>query len=105
MTLTVDRTDPDLGHGIDAEERDQQSKYLVLSEEERAKGFVRPLRDSYVHMSCGTVTTMAYEIAATYARSPSFYGATYCCRCRRHLPLHEFFWVQDGEITDQEVGS
>lgn len=28
----------------------QQECYLVLSEEERAKGFVRPVRDSYRHM-------------------------------------------------------
>ncbi|CAJ0698742.1 hypothetical protein [Ralstonia holmesii] len=28
----------------------QQSVYLVLSEEERAKGFVRPMRRSYVHV-------------------------------------------------------
>lgn len=28
----------------------QQEKYVVLSEEERAKGFVRPVRTSYVHL-------------------------------------------------------
>lgn len=28
----------------------QQKGYVVLSEEERAKGFVRPLRNSYMHM-------------------------------------------------------
>jgi hypothetical protein len=28
----------------------QQKNYVVLTEEERAKGFVRPVRRSYVHV-------------------------------------------------------
>ena len=32
---------------------------LTLSEEERAKGFVRPVRRTYKHLTCGTTTTMA----------------------------------------------
>lgn len=47
MGLTTDRNDP----GIDKIRTDgQQEVYLVLSEEERAKGFVRPLRKSYRHV-------------------------------------------------------
>ncbi len=49
MTTTTDPTDPALGHGVDAEPVPQQEKYLVLSDEERAKGFVRPVRVSYIH--------------------------------------------------------
>ena len=40
----------------------QQHSYLVLSLEERAKGFVRPYRDSYVHVGrtiCGKVADLA----------------------------------------------
>jgi hypothetical protein len=48
--LTTDPNDPRLGHGVDAEPRAQHEVYLVLSEEERAKGFVRPYRDTYVHV-------------------------------------------------------
>lgn len=33
----------------DIKENGQQKGYVVLSEEERAKGFVRPLRYSYIH--------------------------------------------------------
>ena len=36
----------------------QQKGYVVLSAEERAKGFVRPVRQSYVHDKCGGVTRM-----------------------------------------------
>lgn len=75
--------------------------YYVLSEEERAKGFVRPVRRSYVHMKCGAVTTMGQAIAETYAREPTFYGSTFCATCKLHAPVAEFTW--DG--SDEVVGS
>lgn len=78
-----------------------QKGYLVLSDEERRKGFVRPYRDTYTHKVCGTNTTMGFEIAETYARDPKFYGGTYCCRCMRHYPLDQFVW----EGTDIQVGT
>lgn len=160
MGTTTDRNDPRLTHGTDKEPVPQTEVYLVLSDEERAKGFVRPLRVSYRHVGipgpryplrdltaeeqatyagagyakyeeyppggstlgqfwtqadldrigkgCGTVTTMAQAIAETYSRQPSFYGATYCCGCRRHLPVGpvgEFTWVEaDGSEYGYRVG-
>lgn len=101
MTLTTDPKDERLEHGIDKEETEQQEVYLVLSDEEIEKGFVRPVRRSYKHKKCGTITRMNQKIAETYARNPSFYGATYCIECRKHLPVSEFVWVDDGT----EVGS
>lgn len=77
-----------------------QKGYVVLTEEERQKGFIRPVRDSYKHLNCGTVTTMGSALAETYARDPKFYSATFCCHCRNHAPLVEFVWL-DG----QAVGS
>lgn len=50
MSLTTDPEDPRLGHGTDKEPGPQNAAYLVLSEEERAKGFVRPVRLSYRHV-------------------------------------------------------
>lgn len=135
----------------------QQVDYVVLTAEERAKGFVEPVRRSYRHVGpagpryplrdltnderdryaeigyakyevypeggstlgrywtqadldrvarggCGTVTTMSLPIAETYARSPGFYGGTFCCGCGTHLPVGadgEFVW--DG--TSQRVGT
>lgn len=78
-----------------------QKGYVVLTREERAKGFVRPVRQFYVHKTCGVVTKMAGAIAETYARDPKFYGATYCVACKTHRPLTEFVW--DG--TQEMVGS
>lgn len=146
----------------------QHQSYWVLSDAERAKGFIRPVRASYVHVGppgprfplrdlteeerthfgsmyvkyepypsksastavgldpdqttnpgravgqywtqaqldaagrgCRTRTTMGSALAETYARDPRFYGATFCCGCRTHLPVAEFVW--DG--TMERVGS
>jgi hypothetical protein len=94
-----------------------QKAYVVLSALERAKGFVRPLRYSYVHIGhgavfngnvqikagdgCGAVTRMNGSIAETYARNPNFYNGTFCVKCRAHFPLDEFVW--DG--TSTQLGS
>lgn len=79
----------------------QQKGYVVLSAEERAKGFVRPVRQKYVHKKCGNVTHMGLALAETYARDPGFYSGTFCCGCGSHFPLNEFLW--DG--TNETVGT
>jgi hypothetical protein len=93
MSLTTDPNHPDLGRGTDKHPGPQNKTYLVLSEEERAKGFVRPVRGE-----CHTRTTMGHALAETYARDPKFYGATYCCHCMMHSPVGEFQWL-DGETV------
>jgi hypothetical protein len=102
MSLTTDPNDPNLNKPKAPGE--QNEFYLVLSEEERAKGFVRPVWRSYVHDKCGVVTTMGQALAETYARDPKFYGATFCCGCGTHYPVGadgEFTW--DG--TSEKVGT
>jgi hypothetical protein len=109
MTEPVDRSSRTLANGdpVTEDHREinpatgQQRGYVVLSDEERAKGWVRPYRDTYVHLPCGTSTTMGRKIAETYARDPSFYGGTFCVACRTHFPLSEFHW----KGTDEVVGS
>ena len=82
----------------------QQKGYVVLSDAERAKGFVRPVRNSYVHLKCGVVTRMGGSLAETYARDPSFYSGTFCVGCRAHFPVGadgEFVW----DKTSEKVGT
>ena len=79
-----------------------QRDYVVLSLEERAKGFVKPVRRSYVHQKCGVVTTMGIALAETYARDPRFYSGTFCVGCRTHFPLNEFAW-DDGEPMNPDL--
>ena len=81
-----------------------QKAYVVLSEAERKKGFVRPVRRSYLHQKCGTVTTMGRALAETYARDPHFYSGTMCVNCGAHFPVGadgEFTW----EGTSEKVGT
>lgn len=98
-----------------------QKGYIVLSAEERAKGWVRPYRDSYIHVGaggsevdpidpsksglkppgCGVLTKMGRALAETYARDPSFYNGTYCVGCKTHFSLDQFVWAD----TNERVGS
>lgn len=109
--LTSDRNDPRLGHGSDTSPVPMNDVYLVLSEDERRKGFVRPVRRSYRHHApeCGTVTTMGQALAETYAARPAFYGSTYCAGCRMHRPVGpqgEFTWLSPaGDDTGELVGT
>lgn len=95
---TDDRNDPALDNiGPDG----MQEKYLVLSKEERAKGFVRPVRRTYIHEECGTATTMGLPIAETYARDPRFYGGTFCVHCGDHFPVGpngQFVWEDGSKV-------
>lgn len=99
MGLTTDPADPDLTRGVDEKPVPQAKTYLVLPEEERAKGYVRPYRDAYRHATCGTVTGMGRALSETYARDPGFYGATYCCACAMHRPVSEFNWTVDDAVV------
>lgn len=79
----------------------QHKSYWILSAEERAKGFIRPVRRSYIHEKCGTLTTMAQSIAETYARDPHFYGGTFCVACKNHFPVGvegEFVWEDGSKV-------
>lgn len=112
MSVTSDPSDPRLTHGPDTAPVEQADVYLVLSEEERAKGFTRPLYHTYQHNQCSAEPTpfrartmMAQPIAETYARDPKFYGGTYCMHCKMHRPVAEFTWVTGGVDTGIVVGS
>lgn len=103
MGITENPNDPGLrvqrsdGSGMD-------ESYLVLSEEERAKGFVRPVRRKYIHSKCGGETVMGLSLSETYACDPKFYGATFCAVCGAHFPVGEngeFVWSG----TDEKVGT
>lgn len=118
MGITTDPNDPELKKG-QQNATGQHSIYLVLSEKERAKGFVRPYRDSYIHVgisgheidpndmskhgrtrnACGAETKMGSALSETYARDPKFYGATFCVGCNKHLPVAEFVWSKDNEVV------
>ena len=107
---TMTKTTLTDGSPVTADHREIQSSgmqkaYVVLSDEERSKGFVRPYRDAYVHDKCGAVTVMGKAIAETYARDPNFYSGTFCSTCRAHFPIGDdgqFRWYEmDGSVTNK----
>ena len=77
MSLTTDPNDPRLKEG-QKNETGQHKIYLVLSEEERAKGFVRPVRESYVHigkktdLKGGTIEPLDKEEAKRFGDPDKF---------------------------------
>lgn len=85
----------------------QQEGYIILTAEERHKGYVRPVRQYYRHVGtpehpgCNQTTKMALSIAETFARDPDFYQGGFCCSCRKHFPNEELVW----EGTNQRVGT
>lgn len=86
----------------------QHGDYIVLTEGERGKGFVRPYRDAYRHTTCGKITTMGRALSETYARDPGFYGATFCSTCQVHRPVGsdgEFTWYEMDGREGQKVGT
>lgn len=93
---------PEDNSHTELKENGQQEDYVVLCDSERAKGFVRPVRRSYKHLKCGSITTMSQSIAETYARDPGFYSGTFCVGCGGHYPIEtygqtgEFVWLDDG---------
>lgn len=113
--VPVDRSSQTLvdGRPVTENHRELQSNgmqrdYVILSDAERAKGFVRPVRDSYKHLSCGHVTTMHRRIAETYARDPTFYGGTFCTTCQGHFPVGangQFLWIEADGSTGPKVGT
>jgi len=76
-----------------------QKDYVVLTKEEREKGFIRPINLEYVHEKCGRVTRIPQSIAETYARDPKFYSGTFCVGCKKHFPVSEFYWDNTKEIV------
>lgn len=106
--LTSDPNDPSLTHGPDdpaGGPKPQADTYLVLSEQERAQGFVRPVRLAYWHTTCGRITTINRTIAETYATRPTFYSATYCTHCCLHRPVDEFHWCDTDNPERQAPAS
>lgn len=106
--MTTDPNDPRLRQPNEGDQR-QHAVHLVLSQEERAKGYVRPLRTRYCHDTCGGVTRMPVPIAETYARQPDYYGRTFCTTCGDYFPvgIHgEFTWLDErGRDTGERVGT
>jgi hypothetical protein len=79
----------------------QHKDHWILPDEDRAKGFIRPVRTEYRHEKCGSRTTMPIKIAETYAVNPAYYGSTFCGACGGYSPVGvngEFVWLDGSKV-------
>lgn len=60
---------------------------------------------------CGQVTTMAQDLAETYAAQPTYYGRTFCSACRDYFRVGpnetqgEFVWIEADGKDGPRVGT
>lgn len=92
MGLTTDRnspclneTDPNTG---------QQKCYLILSEEERAKGFVRPVRSSYKHVGIAPKYPLRDLTAEEQERYANEGYVKFEAYPESHSPVTGRFWTE-----------
>lgn len=84
MSLTTDPKDPRLTHGVDDKPVPQAEAYLIISDEERSKGFVRPVRRSYVHRGipdCVCRDSRYHHERSVAEDGQPRWGTCYKCEC------------------------
>lgn len=94
MSLTTDPNDPRLTHGTDTEPTPQAAVYLVLSEEERAKGFVRPYRDTYIHVGAKSKYPLRALTEEELERHSKFGYVMFEPYPESALPITGRYWTQ-----------
>lgn len=113
VTLSGKPADPTYDGGAPQpinEKTGQHKDYWILSDEERAKGFKLPVRQSYKHLKCHAITKMSIKIAESCAADPFFYSGTFCVTCGEHFPLvdsngkRSFVWINNDGTVGEPVG-
>lgn len=94
MTLTDNPNDPRLAEA-QKNETGQHAMYLVLSEEERRKGFVRPLYRSYRHVGCRPRWPLRDLTDEEKARYEQYGYVKYEEYPPDDLPLAGRFWTEE----------
>lgn len=86
MSITTDRNDPDLKEqGNDG----MQKTYLVLSDEEKAKGFIRPVRQTYIHVG-------RIGVVCGGGQYTDDAGRTWVCAMSPHAGKHKGFGLLEN---------
>lgn len=94
MSEVTDPNDPRLGHGVDSEPTKQNAAYLVLSAEERAKGYVRPVRRSYVHVGLQPVHPLRDLTEDERERYKQFGYVKFEAYPESESPVNGRYWTQ-----------
>lgn len=95
MSLTTDPNDPRLNRDRDNSKPGPQNEvYLVLSEEERAKGFVRPVRCIYRHVGDRPKFPLRELTAEELERHGQFGYVAFEAYPESYRPVTGRFWTQ-----------
>lgn len=95
MALTTNPEDPRLGRGSDAAPAGMNAAYLVLPEEDRAKGFVRPVRRSYKHVGPAGHSRTLRDLSAEEAERFAAFGyVKFEPYPETELPVTGRYWTQ-----------
>lgn len=79
----------------DGPRKGQQRDYVVLSQEERAKGFVRPVRSSYVHVGAPAIKNPLRDLTEEeLARNPNRGYVKYEAYPESESPKIGRYWTQ-----------
>jgi hypothetical protein len=70
-----------------------------LTPEEKAAGFIRPMRTRVKHKFCGTTSILRTVDALDMARDPTSWSTCWCMVCGRRLPADQFEWFPGGEAV------
>jgi len=89
--ITTDPTDSRLK---ETKPDGQQSAYLVLSEEERAKGFVRPYRDTYKHVGKQSQYSLRDMTPEEHERYDQYGYVKFETYPESHSPVTGRYWTQ-----------
>jgi hypothetical protein len=106
MSLTTDPNDPRLPKGAIGVKESQHDVYLVLSDEERAKGFVRPVHRSYVHVGQQPTYPLRdlTEDEQVRHNNGAHQYAKYEVYPESRLPLAGRYWTQK-QLDKKECGA
>ncbi len=107
--LTIDPNDPRITRGAAPDEVPvpQHDTYLVLSDVERGKGFVRPLRRSYTHVGAQGPTHELRKLTIDeHERYDQYHYIRYEAYPESESPILGRFWTQkDLENVGRACGS
>lgn len=94
-TLTDGSPVPADGSHRELKANGQQKGYVVLSDEERAKGFVRPVRRSYRHVGPPAPSNLRDLTAEEHERFDQYGYVKFEEYGPERLPVTGTFWTQD----------
>lgn len=76
----------------------QYKDHQTVPPDQRYKGSLEGVPQTYYHSKCGVATGMPEEIVRSYLVNPFLYSpVTFCCGCNAYVPMQEVIWIETKE--------